>query len=69
VPAGTLPLSARVLAVADVFEALTADRPYRSPMGPEEALALARTDPGHLDESCVEALAAGVELASERSAA
>ena len=42
VPAGDLPLSARVLAVADVFEALTADRPYRSPMDPAEALAIAR---------------------------
>ena len=40
-PAGDLPVSARVLAVADVFEALTADRPYRSPMEPDEALAIA----------------------------
>ncbi len=69
VPAGDLPLSARALAVADVFEALTADRPYRSPMEPAEALAIARNDPGHLDQSCVEALAAGVESAAERFAA
>ena len=59
VPAGDLPLSARALAVADVFEALTADRPYRSPMEPEPALAIARGDAGHLDQHCVEALAAG----------
>ena len=69
VPAGDLPLSARALAVADVFEALTADRPYRSPMDPAEALAIARNDPGHLDQTCVEALAAGVERAAERFAA
>jgi HD-GYP domain-containing protein (c-di-GMP phosphodiesterase class II) len=69
VPAGELPVSARALAVADVFEALTADRPYRSPMDPAEALAIAREDPGHLDQSCVEALAAGVESAAERFAA
>ncbi len=69
VPAGDLPLSARALAVADVFEALTADRPYRSPMDPAEALAITREDPGHLDQSCVEALAAGVERAAERFAA
>ena len=45
VPAGDLPVSARALAVADVFEALTADRPYRGPMDPDEALAIARRTP------------------------
>ncbi|HEX7290591.1 MAG TPA: HD domain-containing phosphohydrolase [Conexibacter sp.] len=38
--------AARTLAVADVFEALTADRPYRGPMAPDEALALMRRDVG-----------------------
>jgi len=38
--------AARALAVADVFEALTADRPYRGPMAPSEALALMRRDVG-----------------------
>ncbi len=37
---------ARALAVADVFEALTADRPYRGAMAPDEALALMRADVG-----------------------
>ena len=37
---------ARVLAVADIYEALTADRPYRGPMQPEEALALIHADAG-----------------------
>ena len=46
IPAGDLPLGARILAVADVFEAMTADRPYRGPMAPEEALAIARRDAG-----------------------
>jgi HD-GYP domain-containing protein (c-di-GMP phosphodiesterase class II) len=69
VPAGDLPQSARVLAAADVFEALTADRPYRGPMDPGEALAIAGRDAGHLDPHCVEALAAGIERASERFAA
>ena len=68
-PAGDLPVSARVLAVADVFEALTADRPYRTPMAPDDALAIARKDPGHLDQECVEALAAGLQQAAERLAA
>jgi HD-GYP domain-containing protein (c-di-GMP phosphodiesterase class II) len=38
--------AARTLAVADVFEALTADRPYRGPMSSDEALALMRRDVG-----------------------
>lgn len=37
--AGTdIPLLARIFAVADVYDALTSDRPYRSPMKPLEAL-------------------------------
>ena len=70
VPAGDLPVSARALAVADVFEALTADRPYRGPMEPDEALRICRRDAGrHLDPLCVEALAAGIGQAAERLAA
>ena len=70
VPAGDLPVSARALAVADVFEALTADRPYRGPMDPDEALAICRRDAGkHLDPACVDALAAGIGRATERYAA
>lgn len=38
----SIPLYGRILAVVDVFEALTADRPYRSPFDPEEALAFVR---------------------------
>lgn len=41
-PAGRLPLAARVLAVADVCEALTADRPYRAGMPIEQMLAIMR---------------------------
>ena len=33
-----IPLAARVVAVADAFEALTTDRPYRSARGTEEAV-------------------------------
>ncbi len=33
---------ARILAVADVFEAMTADRPYRTAMPVEQALAIVR---------------------------
>ncbi|MGI8422177.1 MAG: HD-GYP domain-containing protein [Gaiellaceae bacterium] len=51
-----LSLPARVLAVADIFEALTADRPYRGPMSAEQALALMRPDAG--PRLCAEAFAA-----------
>jgi HD-GYP domain-containing protein (c-di-GMP phosphodiesterase class II) len=65
-----LPVSARALAAADVFEALTADRPYRTAMDPDEALEIARRDAGkHLDPLCVEALASGIGRAAERFAA
>jgi HD-GYP domain-containing protein (c-di-GMP phosphodiesterase class II) len=37
---------ARILAVADVYEALTADRPYRAAMSRDEALAIMRRDVG-----------------------
>jgi response regulator RpfG family c-di-GMP phosphodiesterase len=42
-PAGlrgeTIPLTARVFAVSDAFDAMTGQRPYRTPLGREEALA------------------------------
>ena len=64
--AGELPVAARALAVADVFEALTADRPYRGPMAPETALAIMRETVGeHLCETCVTALEDGLATAVE----
>jgi len=39
-----IPLHARVLALADVFDALTTDRPYRPAFSPEEALRMMRVD-------------------------
>ena len=39
-----IPLHARVLALADVFDALTTDRPYRPAFTPEEALRMMRVD-------------------------
>lgn len=41
-----VPYSAQVVAVADVFDALTADRPYRPGMSPEEAHEIMRVDAG-----------------------
>lgn len=41
-----VPFSAQVVAVADVFDALTAERPYRPGMSPKEAYAIMRPDAG-----------------------
>ena len=53
-----LDLPMRVLAVADVYEALTADRPYRGALPVEEALAIIDRDAPHrLDHDVRDALA------------
>jgi HD-GYP domain-containing protein (c-di-GMP phosphodiesterase class II) len=63
--AGDLDLPMRVLAMADVYEALTADRPYRPPLAPEEALAMIDRDvPHRLDRDVRHALE--VHLAASR---
>jgi putative nucleotidyltransferase with HDIG domain len=55
--ADALDLPMRVLAVADVYEALTADRPYRGPLPVEEALAIIDQDvPHRLDADVRQAL-------------
>ena len=41
-----LDLPARVLAVADIYEALVADRPYRAGMAPAKALGILRSEAG-----------------------
>src|SRR5690606_9313619 len=44
-----IPLAARILRLADVFDALTTSRSYRQPLAPEEALELMREDRGAFD--------------------
>jgi hypothetical protein len=44
-----IPFSARILRVADVFDALTTARSYRRRLTPEEALALMEGDEGSFD--------------------
>ncbi|RII27320.1 MAG: phosphohydrolase [Geobacter sp.] len=52
-----IPLGARIIAVADFFEAITAKRHYRDPMTIEEAFHLLREGGGrHFDRRLVEAL-------------
>ena len=50
-----IPLSARIMAVADVFDALTAKRVYKDPMPFEQAMDIIVKDSGkHFDPKCVE---------------
>ena len=60
---------ARVLAVADVYEALTADRPYRASLATPIALAIIARERGtRLCPTVVDALAARVARLAPRDA-
>ena len=53
-----IPLSARVFAVVDVYDALTSDRPYRAAWAPEKALEYIEREAGtHFDPAVVRAFA------------
>lgn len=47
--AEAIPRSARILRLADVFDALTTARSYRAPLTPEQALGIMRDDQGSFD--------------------
>ena len=48
-------MSARLFAIADVWDALTSDRPYRAAWSEEEALAYIREQAGkHFDPKAVD---------------
>jgi putative nucleotidyltransferase with HDIG domain len=52
-----IPLSARIFAVVDIFDAMTSDRPYRSAMSKEEVLEHIRSLSGsHLDPKIVDVM-------------
>ncbi|HEY3051607.1 MAG TPA: HD-GYP domain-containing protein [Gaiellaceae bacterium] len=54
-----IPLEARVLCIADSFDAMTSNRPYRAPWNPDEALAeLERCSGSQFDPKLVAAFAA-----------
>ena len=54
-----IPLAARIMAVADVFDALTASRPYKTAMTREQAVAIIVQGSGtHFDPQVVEAFIA-----------
>jgi diguanylate cyclase (GGDEF)-like protein len=61
--AGEIPLESRIISVADAFEAMTSDRPYRTSVTDERALSELRAHTGtQFDGRCVNAL---VEVISE----
>ncbi len=60
-----LPLSARILAVADIYDALAAKRPYRDAMPLEQVVGILGKDaPRAIDPVCVEALKTALGLGS-----
>jgi response regulator RpfG family c-di-GMP phosphodiesterase len=55
-----IPLYGRIVAVADVFDALTSERPYKKAWTLEDAVAFLENGRGsHFDPLCVEAFLAG----------
>lgn len=63
-----IPLCARIMAVADVFDALTSKRCYKSAMPPEKAYAIIREESGtHFDPAVVEAFFAAAEESGEQT--
>jgi len=63
-----IPLSARIFAVVDVYDALTNDRHYRGACSREETIASIREESGrHFDPRVVEAFLAMIEESSDAS--
>jgi putative two-component system response regulator len=57
-----IPIEGRIVAVADVFDALLSDRPYRSAMSQEQAIAVIREGRGtQFDPEVVDVLLEGLE--------
>jgi len=57
-----IPLSARIAAISDVFDALTSERPYKEPWPVEKALALIRKESGqHFDPEIVTVFLENIE--------
>jgi putative two-component system response regulator len=56
-----IPLCARIVAIADVFDALTTERPYKKALSLEEALAILKAERGrHFDPACLDAFLSAI---------
>ena len=65
-----IPLSARILSLVDCYDALTTDRPYRSPMTREEIVEFFQRESGRAyDPAVVDAFLANLETLEEAGAA
>ncbi len=61
-----IPLGARIIAVADVYQALIADRPYRKAYSKKEAIEIIKASSGtHFDPEVVNAFLARVNLKAD----
>ena len=57
-----IPLEGRIVAVADVYDALTSTRPYKQPWSVDEAVAFLQEHSGHhFDPTCVEVFLAEMD--------
>lgn len=57
-----IPLEARIVAVADVFDALMSNRPYKKPWSMQDALSYLNAERGkHFDPDCIDAFHAQFE--------
>lgn len=62
---GNIQLEARIVAVADVYDALTSRRPYKTAWSSEDGLAYLTTNSGkHFDPACVDAFVSQFDKAS-----
>ncbi len=65
-----IPITARIFAIADVFDALTSERPYKSPMPFEKAMAILIEGRGtHFDPSLLDAFSTMAKSLYEKIAA
>jgi HD-GYP domain-containing protein (c-di-GMP phosphodiesterase class II) len=62
-----IPLEARIITVADIFDALTSQRPYKKPWSVEIAIDELRrmAGEGKLDVACIDALEQSIDQVSE----
>ena len=61
-----IPIVARIVAVADVFDALVSERPYKHAWSIEEGIAYLEAQKGrHFDPRCVEAFVGAVDRVTE----
>lgn len=69
IPGDAIPLGARVIAIADAYDAMTTDRPYRKGMALKEALGIIREEAGRqFCPTCADAFLAmfeGAEAATD----